>query len=223
MAEGIFQKLNKIAVKLGGNVSGNIGLVDAIESIEEAKGGVKGDAKTIAATLDQLYDMVEPPSGENLSMYMATVERTVTLFSSPGLSVVGINAFAGCTSLTSVDLPEVLTLGTSAFASCYSLASVNLPAATTIGDYAFGDCSNLTTISLPAATTIGDGAFYNCVDLMSVYMLGSSVPTLGSNAFYSATSFYVAESMYDAFCSASGWSDMSSRIVSVPASSAAAE
>ena len=60
-------------------------------------------------------------------------------------------SFKGCTSLTSVTIPDsVKWIGRSAFQSCSGLTSVKIPASvTSIGDYAFKDCSSLKTALLP--------------------------------------------------------------------------
>ena len=60
-------------------------------------------------------------------------------------------SFKGCTSLTSVTIPDsVKWIGRSAFQSCSGLTSVMIPASvTSIGDYAFKDCSSLKTALLP--------------------------------------------------------------------------
>ena len=55
---------------------------------------------------------------------------------------IGSDAFWGCSSLTSVTIPNSVTsIGNSAFASCSSLTSVTIPnSVTSIGDLAFYYC-----------------------------------------------------------------------------------
>ena len=64
---------------------------------------------------------------------------------------IGDSAFAGCTNVKEIKLPETLeTIGYYAFGSCTGLESIKIPSKVkTIGQYAFGYCSNLKEINLP--------------------------------------------------------------------------
>lgn len=60
---------------------------------------------------------------------------------------VGNNAFEGCRNLQAVELGNVATIGDFAFADCSCLKSVSLPeSVVSVGDCAFADCDALTTI-----------------------------------------------------------------------------
>ena len=78
---------------------------------------------------------------------------------------IGSDAFAGCSSLTSVTIPNsVISIGDYAFKGCSSLTSVTIgESVISIGDYAFfDDCSSLTSITIGnSVTSIGKYAFYN--------------------------------------------------------------
>ena len=98
---------------------------------------------------------------------------------------IGQNAFADCSSLTSVTISNSVTnIGNMAFADCRSLTSVTIPnSVTSIEDYAFEWCSSLTSITIPnSVTSIGSGAFVECRSLTSV-TIPNSVTSIGEEAF----------------------------------------
>ena len=93
--------------------------------------------------------------------------------------------FSGCSSLTSIELPDSLTsIGGSAFNGCSSLTSIELPdSVTSISNSAFYKCSSLISIELPnGLTSIKDSAFSYCSSLTSIE-LPDSVTSIGGNAF----------------------------------------
>jgi len=78
-----------------------------------------------------------------------------------------VGAFDGCTSLTSITIPNSVT---------------------SIGDYAFSDCTNLTSVTIPTSvTSLGTNAFWHCTSLASV-RIPSSVTNVGDAAFGACTS-----------------------------------
>ncbi len=104
-------------------------------------------------------------------------------------------AFYGCTSLTSVIIPDSVTsIGGNAFYGCTSLTSVTIGnSVTSIGKSAFRSCTSLTSVIIPdSVTSIGGNAFYGCTSLTSV-TIGNGVTSIGNSAFHSCTSLTSVE------------------------------
>ena len=107
---------------------------------------------------------------------------------------IGSDAFSGCTSLTSITIPDSVTsIGSYAFSYCESLESVTFGENSkleSIGSYAFYDCTSLTSITIPdSVTSIGSYAFSGCTSLESVtFGENSKLESIGSYAFFYCTS-----------------------------------
>ena len=98
---------------------------------------------------------------------------------------IGSYTFSGCDSLTSVTIGNgVTSIGGSAFYSCDSLTSITIGnGVTSIGSYAFAHCDSLTSVTIPdSVTSIGSGAFSYCDSLTSV-TIPDSVTSIGESAF----------------------------------------
>ena len=152
----------------------------------------------------------------------------LTTINFPVVTSIGGAAFQSCNSLIAASFPKVTSIGAGAFQLCRSLTTANFPAVTYIGDYAFQSCSALATASFPAVTYISGHAFQYCYNLVELHLESvPSVPTLSSSVFtstpiggYSTSagqygSVFVPASLYEAFLTASNWSDIAPRIVSV--------
>ena len=153
----------------------------------------------------------------------------ITIASFPSCTTISTSAFAYCSSLTTISFPVCRTIGSNAFYACYSLTTISFPSCTTIYSQAFGHCGDLTTASFPSCMTISTYAFIYCYNFLSLYLLGSSIPTLVNvNAFSSTPisnyttstggvygSIYVPASLYNDYLTATNWSLYSARIVSV--------
>ena len=115
---------------------------------------------------------------------------------------IGESAFYGCSSLTSVTIPNSVTsIEERAFLNCSSLTSVTIPnSVTSIGGGVFGNCSSLTSVTLSNNITELPffsylysngysycGFFENCSSLTSV-TIPNSVTSIGERAFRNCSS-----------------------------------
>ena len=110
--------------------------------------------------------------------------------------------FEGCSSLTSITIPNSVTLiGNRAFSGCSSLSSIEIPnSVTEIRGAAFRGCIGLTSIEIPNSVIyLGDEAFANCWSLRYA-KLGNGFrgntdgdepdSYLGENLFYFEEGYY---------------------------------
>ena len=89
-------------------------------------------------------------NGNPKDVFIAYIDRTIRQFEDNVLTTVGSYAFYDCSSLTSINLPNVTTVGSHAFNGCELLTSINLPNVITVGNYAFFDCGSLKEIHFAA-------------------------------------------------------------------------
>ncbi|WP_212901181.1 leucine-rich repeat domain-containing protein, partial [Capnocytophaga canimorsus] len=139
---------------------------------------------------------------------------------------IGNSAFWGCSSLTSITLPNSVTsIGDYAFRGCSSLTSISIPdGVTSIGKNAFYNCSSLTSITIPNnVTNIGSEAFQNCSSLTSLILKRENPITSMDSRFLtnndyrgflpSTTTIKVPAGSVDAYKTAAGWSEYAHQIV----------
>ena len=137
------------------------------------------------------------------------------------------SAFFGCSSLTSITIPNSVTsIGNWAFWNCSGLTSVTIPnSVTSIGDYAFQYCKGLTSVTIPkSVTSIGESAF-DGVDLTTVVSLienpfvivgkSSSSRAFSGNTFYNAT-LYVPVGTKEKYQAIDGWKDFAYIVEGTP-------
>jgi len=95
--------------------------------------------------------------------------------------VIAAEAFEGCSSLTTVNLPAgLVSIGANAFSECRNLASIAIPdSVTTIESGAFSGCGNLTRVRLPSGiTTLGPRTFEWCSSLTDISIPASRLSAI---------------------------------------------
>ena len=138
------------------------------------------DFSAVAPTGQTLYytvtsDSTVEVSGDTTLSGALTIPGTVVNGSTTySVTSIETEAFAYCSSLTSVIIPNSVTsIEDYAFDSCLTLAYVTIPnSITSIGFGAFASCSSLTSVDIPSSvTSIGIGAFYECASLSNVTLI----------------------------------------------------
>ena len=145
-----------------------------------------------------------------------TIPATITHEGNPyTVTAIGNRAFEGCSSLTSIDIPNgVTSIGNYAFWHCSSLTSIDIPnSVTSIGNSAFQSCSSLTSITIPnSVTSIGNSAFQSCSSLTSVTCLAETAPSLAMSVFSGTPSTKTltvpCESDYSSWENATDWASV---------------
>ena len=110
---------------------------------------------------------------------------SLTTLDTSNCTSIGYGAFNGCTSLQSIDISSVTTGATSVFNNCSSLTSLgtgNAINCATVENNMFRNCSSLTSVNITSATKIGTQAFQNC-SLLATVTLNSGLTTIGQYAF----------------------------------------
>ena len=94
-------------------------------------------------------------------------------------------AFKGCSSLTAISIPEgVKSIRENTFYGCSSLVTITIPnSVISIRKGAFCGCFSLPTITIPdSVTRIGDSAFEDCSSLMDI-TIPDGITSVGKNVF----------------------------------------
>lgn len=106
-----------------------------------------------------------------------------------GVTYIGEYAFANCSAMTSVSLPDTVTsMGQKAFYACRSLESIRIPNGMTELPSSLFYGAGLTSIDIPQnITKMGSSVFNGCRMLKSV-TIADSVTELGSYAFQNCVS-----------------------------------
>ena len=130
-----------------------------------------------------------------------------------GSRIIATSAFAGCSGLTDVAIPNSLThIGDEAFYACRKLTKFPMPTSVEyIGANAFQECSGLTDIIFPnSVTSIGAFALYGCSSLKSIQSLNPTPPTCIENSLYNCYNvpLIVADGASEKYATALEWSKL---------------
>ncbi len=140
------------------SISGNGQMTDYESSSDAPWSKVKAYVKTIniALGVEKIGDR---------AFYGFSALEAVSIPDS--VVTVGEYAFAYCTKVTNIALPDTLkTIENGALEGCSALTAAFIPAdVTTLGDNVFAYCYSVTDAAVLATTEIPDGTFRNCTSL----------------------------------------------------------
>lgn len=189
------------------------------------KGGVfeKSTEKTVTIERNKLSKMspieVELSQARNVIYYTSVDEAVVTPYNPDAFGVpILSNDYADGLGIIVFD-GDVTYIRDWAFYGCTSLTSISLPdSVTSIENSAFCWCTSLTSITIPdSVTSIGDEAFYGCTSLTSITVESVAPPTVRRGLFDETDNcpIYVPAGSLEAYKSAQFWSDYADRIYAI--------
>ncbi len=165
----------------------SITIPSSVTSIgESAFGGCGGLTSITVASRNTKYHSADNCIVETASKTLIAGCKTSVIPTDGSVTSIGNDAFAGCSSLTSITIPSgVTSIGANAFNGCSSLTSITIPSGvTSIGSSAFRSCSSLSSITISSTVrSIGDYAFWYCNSLTSITIPGE----IGVQAFRECT------------------------------------
>ncbi|MBP3308382.1 MAG: leucine-rich repeat protein [Clostridia bacterium] len=151
-------------------------------------GLVSFDGLVFTLLSDSTYAVTDYTGSSESVVIPATYENTL-------VTAIGEDAFSGCSSLTSISIPNSVTsIGSDAFDGCISLNFNTYDNAYYLGNdenlYLFlveAKDTSITACTINSNTRfIFSSAFYNCTSLTSI-TIPNSVTSIGEGAFYKCT------------------------------------
>lgn len=117
--------------------------------------------------------VITDASGSNVNELDSLITREISgAYTNDRVTQIGEYAFANCTEITDINLPNVINISYNSFHGCTKLKAISLPHCQVAGGNSFYGCSNLEAVSLPSCHTLGTGAlgsvFWGCSKLSQV-------------------------------------------------------
>ena len=146
-------------------------LVEAILALIGQKGAYNVVQNLLANGNSELA--ITDASGSNANELDSFITREISgAYTNDRVTQIGEYAFANCTEITDVNLPNVINISYNSFRGCTKLKAISLPHCQVAGGSSFYGCSNLEAVSLPSCHTLGTGAlgsaFCGCSKLSQV-------------------------------------------------------
>lgn len=213
------------SVYLGRNISDWSGaIVDSSEGGEYAEITFGNKVTTLGRVCEnckKLTSVVLPKSIKSLTSKSFYGCTSLEAIKGEGVELID-GSFGNCSSLTTIDMPNLKVIEYYAFANCTSLKSMKLPQGLImLGnsdlDCVFENCSNLESITLPATLqSIGGNSYYassslfkGCSALKNI-IVSNPVPVALAETNFDATTYInatlkVPVGSLEAYKNADGW------------------
>jgi hypothetical protein len=137
--------------------------------------GQKGAYNIVQNLLDDGNSelVITDASGSNANELDSLITREISgAYTNDRVTQIGEYAFANCTEITDINLPNVINTSYNSFYGCTKLKAISLPHCQVVGGSSFYGCNNLEAVSLPSCHTLGTGAlgsaFWGCSKLSQV-------------------------------------------------------
>lgn len=152
----------------------NMSINELVEAIL-ALIGQKGAYNIVQNLLDDGNSelVITDASGSNANELDSLITREISgAYTNDRVTQIGEYAFANCTEITDINLPNAINISYNSFRGCTKLKAISLPHCQVAGGSSFYGCSNLEAVSLPSCHTLGTGAlgsaFWGCSKLSQV-------------------------------------------------------
>ena len=166
---------------------------DEVTFVWSDKGGMSGSDNANGSTINWSMDdqgkmtitgngaMSDSGNGATWKKHM----DDITALELRGITSIPDEAFADCTVLMSVSLPDILTeIGAGSFKGCTSLENIDIPdSVTRIGASAFEDCTLLNSIDIPEQVASIEADTFNGCAAMATISLPENLADIGAKAF----------------------------------------